>query len=107
MSWARRGGAKGGNAEPLPMSKDSILSCPEYQSVDVGYEGVKSTLPRDERGCVNEEVVKFLLTKSWDMLTRPMPGQFSYHPFQGTLQYVVHSQAILARSTTRTSLGRR
>ena len=29
------GGAKGGDAEPLPVSKDSILSCPEHQSDDV------------------------------------------------------------------------
>ena len=90
------GGAEGGDAEPLPVSKDSILSCPEHRSDDVGFEGVKSTSPRDERGCVN------LLTKSWDMLTRPVPGQFSYHPFQGTLQHVVHSQAIFARGMTGT-----
>ena len=46
----REGGAKGGNAEPLPVSKDSILSCPEHRSDDVGFEGVKSTVPGDERG---------------------------------------------------------
>ena len=56
----RDGGAKGGESEPLPMSKDSILSCPENRSDDVGFEGVKSTLPRDERGRVDEEVVKNL-----------------------------------------------
>ena len=31
----RDGGAKGGEAKPVPMSKDSILSCPELRSDDV------------------------------------------------------------------------
>ena len=62
----RVGGAKGGDAEPLPMSKDSILSCPEHRSDDVGSEGVNSILPRDERGCVTEEVVR-------PVMDRPKP----------------------------------
>ena len=58
MSWAGRGGAEGGDAEPFPVSKDSILSCPEHRSDDFGSEGFNAILPRDERGCVTEEVVK-------------------------------------------------
>ena len=35
----RDGGAKGGEAKPVPMSKDSILSCPELRSDDECFEG--------------------------------------------------------------------
>ena len=41
----REGGAEGGDAEPLPESKDSILLCPERRSDDFDSEGVNSTLP--------------------------------------------------------------
>ena len=53
----REGGAEGGDAEPLPESKDSILPCPEHRSDDFGSERVNLTKPRDVRGRVNEEVV--------------------------------------------------
>ena len=48
----REGGAKGGDAEPLPVSKDSILLCPERRSDDFDSEGFNSTSPRDARGRV-------------------------------------------------------
>ncbi len=56
----REGGAEGGEAEPLPVSKDLILSCPVQRSDDSGSEGVNAISPRDERGCVTEEVVENL-----------------------------------------------
>ena len=42
--------------KPLHFAMDSIQICQEPQS-DRGDEGVKQILPRDERGCVNGEVV--------------------------------------------------
>ena len=46
-AMGRDGGAKDGEVKPLPVSKDSILTCPEPRSDDKSFEGVKSSLPRD------------------------------------------------------------
>ena len=62
----REGGAEGGDAEPLPVSKESILSCPEQRFDDFGSEGFNAILPRDVRGCVTEEVVR-------PVMDRPKP----------------------------------
>ena len=57
------------------MSKDSILSCPEQRSDDFGSEGFKAILPRDERGCVTEEVVKNLSVAD-DFVPRYVVGPY-------------------------------
>jgi len=76
VSWAGRGGgAKGGDAEPLPVSKDSILSCPVQRSDDFGSEGFNAILPRDERGCVTEEVVENLSVAE-DFVARYVVGPY-------------------------------
>ena len=75
MSWAGRGGAEGGDAEPLPESKNSILLCPEQRSDDFGSERVNLTLPRDVRGRVNEEVVGNLSVAN-DFVPRYVVGPY-------------------------------
>ena len=71
----REGGAEGGEAEPLPVSKDLILSCPVQRSDDSDSEGVNAISPRDERGCVTEEVVENLSVAD-DFVPRYVAGPY-------------------------------
>ena len=57
-AMGRDGGIKDGKAKPLPVSTST---CPEPWSDIESFKGVKSSLPRDKRGRVTDEVVKNLV----------------------------------------------
>ena len=50
-AMGRDGGIEDGKAKPVPVSTST---CPEPRSDIESFEGFKSNLPRDERGCVTE-----------------------------------------------------
>ena len=74
-AMGRDGGANGGEVKPSPVSKDSILICPEPRSDGEIFVGVKSSSPRDERGSVTEEVVENLVAAA-DSLPRYIMGPY-------------------------------
>ena len=65
-SMGRDGGIADGKAKPLPVS---TYTCPEPRSDIESFGGVKSSLPRDERGCVtDDEVVENLVVVDEDTI---------------------------------------
>ena len=67
-AMGRDGGIEDGKAKPLPVS---TYTCPEPRSDIESFGGVKSSLPRDERGCVtDDEVVTNLVVVDKDAIPR-------------------------------------